>query len=184
MKKKQDQAILNRAKQFDRQALEEIYDLYSPGIYRYAYRLLGDVDLAMDCMSETFSRFLTALRHGNGPDNYIQAYLYRIAHNWVTDFYRSKASTTLPLDMDLRADEIDEPQIKTAASLEVQQLRKALSQLTPSQRQVIILRYLEELENETIAQVMNKPVGSIKALQHRGLESLRRILIRFEDRKL
>jgi RNA polymerase sigma-70 factor (ECF subfamily) len=76
----QEKAILSRAKQFDRQALEEIFDLYSPGIYRYAYHLLGDAELARDCMSETFIRLLNALQHGNGPDNYL-AYLYRIAHN-------------------------------------------------------------------------------------------------------
>lgn len=184
MQRKQEQAILKRAKQFDREALEEIFDNYSPGIYRYAFRLLGDAELASDCMSETFSRFLYALKQENGPDNYLQAYLYRIAHNWITDYYRSKVAGTLPLNMELQANSNDEPHRTVADEMEKQQLRHALSLLTPDQRQVIILRYLEELEHEVIAQAMNKPVGSIKALQHRAIESLRRILMRNEDHKI
>jgi RNA polymerase sigma-70 factor, ECF subfamily len=56
--------------------------------------------------------------------------------------------------------------------------------LTPDQRQAIILKYLEDWENNAIAQAMNKPVGAVKALQHRGLEALRRILNRTEDMDL
>ena len=85
MKNRPEQAILERAKRFEAQALEEIFDTFSPGIYRYAFRLLGDADLARECMSETFSRFLQAVKREGGPDNYLQAYLYRITHNWFTD---------------------------------------------------------------------------------------------------
>jgi RNA polymerase sigma-70 factor (ECF subfamily) len=79
--------LIQRARQYDRQALAQIYDLYSPGLYRYAMRLLGDQSLAEDCVSETFSRFLQALRGRKGPQNYLQAYLFRMAHNWIADQY-------------------------------------------------------------------------------------------------
>src|SRR4030042_2681289 len=109
MRRRLDQVILERAKRFEAQALEEIFVTFSPGIYRYAFRLLGDTDLARECMSETFSRFLSALKRDSGPDNYLQAYLYRIAHNWVTDFYRSKTPPTLPLDSETPASPANEP---------------------------------------------------------------------------
>src|SRR4030043_796857 len=109
MKNSPEKVILEQAKRFDVQALEEIFDNHSPGIYRYAYRLLGDTELARECMAETFSRFLTALKRDSGPDNYLQAYLYRIAHNWITDYYRSKVPPTLPLDGVTLADSTDEP---------------------------------------------------------------------------
>jgi RNA polymerase sigma-70 factor, ECF subfamily len=181
MKINPDQAILERAKRFEAQALEEIFDAYSPRIYRYAYRLLGDEELARECMSETFSRFLSALKHNRGPDTYIQAYLYRIAHNWVTDYYRSKIPPTLPLDGDVPIDRTDEPHQIVTAEMSTQQLRQALSLLTPDQRQVIMLKYIEDWKNESIAISMDKPVSAVKALQHRGLEALRRILNRYED---
>ncbi len=181
MKNSPDQAILERAKRFDAQTLEEIFDTFSPGIYRYAFRLLGDKDIAQECMSETFSRFLNALKRESGPDNFLQAYLYRIAHNWVTDFYRSKTPPPLPLDTNSPANPSDEPHQVLADEMASQQLRDALSLLTPDQRQVIVLKYIEDWENEAIAKTLNKPVGAVKALQHRGLEALRRILIRYED---
>lgn len=181
MRKSQDQAILERAKRFEAQTLEEIFNSFSPGIYRYAYRLLGDEELARECMSETFSRFLSALKRDSGPDDYLQAYLYRIAHNWVTDYYRSKVPPTLPLDVNTPADPTIEPHQVVAAAMDNQQLRDALSLLTPDQRQVIVLKYLEDWEIESIAQTLNKPVGAVKALQHRALEALRRILNRYKD---
>jgi RNA polymerase sigma-70 factor (ECF subfamily) len=181
MRNNQEQAILERAKRFEAQALEEIFDKQSQGIFRYAFRLLGDTELARECMAETFSRFLTALKHENGPETYLQAYLYRIAHNWVTDFYRSKIPPSLPLDDQVTANPVEQPEQKFSAEMTNQQLRLALTLLTPDQRQVIVLKYLEDWENDAIALSLNKPVGAVKALQHRALEALRRILTRNED---
>lgn len=170
-----DSALLRRARQFDEDALAEIYDSLSPAIYAYALRLSGDVDTAEECVSETFSRFLTALRHGQGPTEHIKAYLYRIAHNWITDRYRRRRPEA-PLDPELRASPALEPQAVVAQSLEQRKLRMALERLTPEQRQVIALKYLQELDNAEIAETLQKPVGAVKALQHRALASLRRIL--------
>ena len=181
MKYTPDQGILERAKRFETQALEEIFATFSPGIYRYAYRLLGDEDLAKECMSETFSRFLAALKRESGPDNYLQAYLYRIAHNWVTDFYRSKVPPSVPLDANTPASSAEQPHQVVADEMTNRQLREALALLTPDQRQVIILKYLEDWQNEAIARTLNKPVGAVKALQHRALIALRRILSQHED---
>ncbi len=181
MRNNPDQAILERAKRFEAQALEEIFDQYSQGIYRYAFRLLGDTELARECMAETFSRFLTVLKRESGPDTYLKAYLYRIAHNWVTDFYRSKIPPSLPLDDQVTANPVEQPEQKYSAEMTNQQLRLALTLLTPDQRQVIVLKYLEDWENDAIALSLNKPVGAVKALQHRALEALRRILTRNEE---
>ena len=181
MRKSPDQAVLERAKRFEAQALEEIFNEFSSGIYRYAFRLLGDADLASECMAETFSRFLSALKRSSGPNDYLQAYLYRIAHNWVTDYYRSKVPPSLPLDVNTPAESKDEPHQVLSRRAEDQLLRNALALLTPDQRQVIVLRYLEDWEIDAIALNLNKPAGAIKALQHRGLEALRRIMSRYED---
>jgi len=181
MKNSPEKVILEQAKRFDAQALEEIFDRYSPGIFRYAYRLLGDTEIARECMAETFSRFLTALKRESGPDNYLQAYLYRIAHNWITDYYRRKIPPAVPLDKVNLTDSTTEPHQVMVDHLSSQQLREALSLLTADQRQVIVLKYIEEWENNAISMALNRPVGAIKALQHRGLEALRRILNRHKD---
>lgn len=170
-----EEILLQRARQFEEAALVEIYDRFSPGIYRYSFRLLGDVDLAEDCVSETFSRLLRSLRHGKGPRQYLQAYLYQIAHHWITDHFRSQPAQEL-LDVDdlalHQADESDPDWTEIAPH----RLRSALAALTPDQRQVIVLKYLEDMDNATIARVVQKPVGAVKSLQHRAINSLRRLL--------
>jgi RNA polymerase sigma-70 factor (ECF subfamily) len=127
-------------------------------------------------VAETFSRFLKALRCGQGPRDHLQAYLYRIAHNWITDCYRRQPSPPLELDESLRADELERPERQADAALEQEQVRLALRALTPEQRQVVALRFVEGWNNEEVALALEKPVGAVRALQHRALATLRRLL--------
>ncbi|MGB7537313.1 MAG: sigma-70 family RNA polymerase sigma factor [Anaerolineales bacterium] len=169
--------MLVRAQLLDEQALAEIYDRWSPALYRYALRLLGAKDLAEECVAETFSRFLVSLHQDRGPREFLQAYLFRISHNWMTDYYRSHRSALLPLDPAVRAACEDEPMQLSDLEAERGQVRAALSRLTPDQRQVVLLRFEEEWNSEMIAAALNKSEGAVKALQHRALESLRRMLL-------
>jgi RNA polymerase sigma-70 factor, ECF subfamily len=170
-----EEILLHRAHNFDLESLGEIYDTYSPRVYRYAVRLLGDPDLAEECVSETFQRFLVALKNGGGPQDHLQAYLYRIAHNWITDQYR-RQPPVLELSEYL-SDENANPAQHALDRIDQSLVRSALMRLTPDQRQVIILRFLEGWDNEETARIMDKPYGAIKALQHRALETLKRLLL-------
>jgi len=180
-------AFLQRVRQLDEAALAEVYDTFSPAIYAYALRLLDNEDLAEECVAETFSRLLLALRQGGGPGEHLRAYLYRVAHNWITDQYRCRPEM---LSLDLQDENQDEAYAGLAGSTtaggdphqEVERraqqarVRHALGRLTPDQRQVVVLKYLEDCDHAEIARLLNKPVGAIKSLQHRALEALRRLL--------
>ncbi|WKZ34200.1 MAG: sigma-70 family RNA polymerase sigma factor [Anaerolineales bacterium] len=170
----EEQELLRRASRFDTKALAEIYDTYSPGVYRYSMRLIGDMSLAEDCVSETFARFLKSLQERHGPREHLQAYLYRIAHNWIADFYRKQEETSELSDA-IRS-EADVPEEEAAKHIRQTQVRKAIRELTPDQQQVISLKYLEEWSNEEIARALKKPVGAVKSIQHRALKSLQRLL--------
>ena len=176
--------LLKQAKVFDLTALGIIYDLFSPGIYRYAMRLLGDDCLAEDCVADTFSRFLQSLRVKQGPDTHLQAYLYRIAHNWITDSYRRHPIISIELDESLKIDDSMSPETLADINFEQQNIRLALRALTPDQRQVICLRFIEGWQNNEISESLQKPVGAIKALQHRAIETLRRYLSNGEKASL
>jgi RNA polymerase sigma-70 factor (ECF subfamily) len=179
-----EQRWLHAAHQMDEQTLAAIYDCFSPGLYRYAYRLLGDAALAEDCVAETFSRFLHALHAGGGPQTHLQAYLYRVAHNWMMDFYRRQPPPPFNLDELPQHSSNNAEQVSTEhaaeQSIRKDQLRAALRRLTADQRQVVTLKYLEGLQNDEIADILGKPVGAVKALQHRAEAALRRLLIKVE----
>jgi len=170
-----EQELLTAALRFEQKALAQIYDLYSPELYRYAARFLGDPSVAEDCVAETFSRFLKAMRAKRGPRDYLKAYLYRIAHNWIADYYR-RAPDVVELK-DTHPD-LDNNTPEQEASLRIRQaqVRKAMQKLTPDQQQVIALKYLEGWQNEEIAKAVKKPVGAVKSLQHRALARLKKNL--------
>ncbi len=169
-----EQQLQRAAMRFDQKALAQIYDLYSPELYRYAVRFLGDPCVAEDCVADTFSRFLKALRDRRGPKNYLRAYLYRIAHNWVADYYR-RAPDVVELKDTQPRDE-NSPEQEADLRLRQAQTHKAILQLTPDQQQVITLKYLQGMNNEEVAQALRKPVGAVKSLQHRALARLEKIL--------
>jgi RNA polymerase sigma-70 factor (ECF subfamily) len=162
--------LLQAALCFDQKALAQIYDLYSPELYRYAARFLGDPSVAEDCVADTFSRFLKAIYARRGPKDYLKAYLYRIAHNWVADYYR-RAPDVIELK-DTEPCSGSSPEQEVDLRLRQAQTRKAILQLTPDQQKVITLKYLQGMNNEEVAETLHKPVGAVKSLQHRALARL------------
>jgi RNA polymerase sigma-70 factor, ECF subfamily len=170
--------LLQRARLFDESALAELYDRYSPGLYRYAVRQLGEPDMAEECVSESFSRLLGAFSRGKGPDQHLQAYLYRIAHNWITDLFRREPAEPLPLEAEQLTADSPDPDDLVSDQEDYQALRAAIAELTPDQRQVFVLKYWEDWTNEAIAQALHKPVGAVKSLQHRAIQRLKRRMLK------
>ena len=181
MKTPDERALLERARCFDLQALEEIYDRFSPGLYVYAVRLLGNPCQAEDCVAETFSRLLQGLKAGRGPQEYLQAYLYRIAQNWITDQYRRQPPPPLSLEDGLPLAGEERTDQAAAEHWQAEQVRAALRRLTSDQRQVLTLKFYEGWDNEAVARTVQKPVGAVKSLQHRALDALRRMLSSAEE---
>jgi RNA polymerase sigma-70 factor (ECF subfamily) len=171
-----DEPLLRQARHFDQEALAEVYDRYNNGIYYYALRLLGDPSLAEDCAAETFSRLLRALRNGGGPIDNLKAYLYRSAHNWITDHYRR--IPPLPLDPEANLVQPDSDPCEQAENSIVQgRVRAAVRLLTPEQQQVIALRFVDGWDLDEVATSLKKPVGAVKALQHRAIAALQKMLL-------
>jgi len=169
--------LLNKAREFDQKALADIYDLFSDRLFAYAYKHVGKPQVAEDLVAETFKRFLTALERGGGPSDHLQAYLYRITHNLISDLYRREPPPSLELDEEILADEDPGPPGQVAQLQQAERVRRALRMLTEEQRQVVVLRFLEGWTTQEIARTMDKSLGAVKALQHRGVAALQRILI-------
>ena len=173
--------LLKQARTFDQEALAKIYDMFSDALYAYAFKHVGRAQVAEDLVAETFQRFLTALERGGGPQNHLRAYLYRITHNLITDLYRREPPPTQELDEERLIEDTPGPSGILSEQQESEKVRQALRLLTPEQRQVLTLKYLEGWSSAEIAQSMEKSLGAVKALQHRGVAALQRILLEGEE---
>jgi len=152
-----EKELLKAALRFEQKALAQIYDLYSPELYRYAARFLGDPSVAEDCVAETFSRFLKAIHTKRGPKDYLRAYLYRIAHNWIADYYR-RAPDVVELKETHQDLENNAPEQEASLRIRQSQVRKAIQKLTADQQQVIALKYLEGWQNEKLPRLSRNPL--------------------------
>lgn len=159
-----------------------LYDRYAPELYRYIYQRLGAKAIAEDLTAEVFVRVLGMTR---APDDW-RAYLYRIAHNLVVDYFR-KHPRVLEEPHEFLVDDHNDPVERAELAEEQRRLRKAIARLTPDQQQVVVLKFVQEMSNAEVARIMNKPEGAVKALQHRALENLREWLgarLPYQEREL
>ena len=168
--------LVKRAKRGDSAAFAEIYDRCQPAIYRYVYYQVNDAAVAEDLTGEVFVRLVEKIDRFTYRGRPLLAWLYTIARNLVTD-HRRRAKHAYPLELESQpiADTID---VESTVEHSLAQLRllDAIKRLTDDQRQVILLKFIEGADNATTAHVLGKSINAVKALQHRGLASLRRIL--------
>jgi RNA polymerase sigma-70 factor (ECF subfamily) len=173
-----EQELIRLARGLDQTVLTIIFDTYYRPLYRYLYHHIGHKTTAEDLAAEVFTRLLEQIRVGRGPERYLKAWLYRVAHNLAVDELRKRAYRDHDvLDETVAASGQSVSELAHLAA-QSQQARMALAHLAPRQRTVVILKFLEGLENDEIAQIMNLSVSAVKALQHRGLAALRRHLSR------
>ena len=169
--------LIQRAQSGDATAFAEIYDRCQPAIYRYIFYQINDVAAAEDLTGEVFVRLVEKIDRFTYRDRPLLAWLYTIARNLVTDYYR-RAGRQPPLPNGLETAHTPDLEETVEHRLAQRRLAAALAHLTDDQRQVIILKFVEGLDNEMVAHTLGKSVGAVKTLQHRALAALRRILER------
>ena len=162
-------------RRLDPESLGAVYDALSPALFRYAFRLLGDGRTAEDVVAETFSRLLAAIRNGGGPQVYLGAYLYRIAHNLTANWHRdSHRRREVPLDDHTHTIRHGEqPEAALVKNEEIEGLLESIRRLPDDRQNLLILKFVERMSNEEIAHIMGRSEGAIKSLYHRTLLSLR-----------
>ncbi len=170
-----------RAKDGDGDAFSRLYDAYFDRIYRFFYYRVDDEEMAGDLTSQVFIKAWENLDHYQPSGHPFGAWLFQIARNLAIDHYR----TSLEM-VSLDGDQIDieDPAIDVAKQEEDQSraewVRAALRQITPEQRQVLVMKFIEGMSTDEIAIMMGKRTGAIRALELRGLKLLSRIM-RMDD---
>jgi RNA polymerase sigma-70 factor (ECF subfamily) len=173
-----DEVLLNKAGEGDQAAFLELYDRYREPIFRFAYRLLGSVEIAEDV---THDCFLSLIRK---PENFrperasLKTYLYAAARNLSMKHFRSQGR-------EIGLDEVTEepkesprrgPLRRLLDEELATQVREAVFSLPPLQREALILFEYEGLSLNEVAEIAGTDAGAIKARLYRAREGMRRML--------
>lgn len=168
--------LVQRAQALDESALSELYTTYYPRVYNYTYLQLGDVQAAEDLASDVMLKVLESIKKYRFKGTPFSAWVFRIARNAIIDLHRRrKRRGEVDLTEPIAAMQLS-PQVLAERALDRGQLHLALKHLTDEQRQVIVLKFIEGFDNASVARILGRSEGAVKSLQHRALNSLRRIM--------
>ena len=179
-----DEFLLQKAVNGDQAAFLELYDRFRQPIFRFAYRLVGSVEIAEDV---THDCFLSLIRK---PENFrperasLKTYLFAAARNLALKHFRDTGREA-GLD-EITEEPKDSPRRGPLGRLLDEELatkvRDAILSLPPLQREALVLFEYEGLSLNEVAEIAGTDVGAIKARLYRGREGLRRILSPYLDR--
>jgi RNA polymerase sigma-70 factor (ECF subfamily) len=171
------EALVERARRNDREALAGLYDRYHGRVARFASGRLGDAEKAEDVTSETFEAMLRNLRSYH-PGTDFEAWLFTIAHRRVTDHFRR-----LGRRREVGLDEAVEPasgstgpEDHLVAAENRAEVARAFRKLRVDQQEILSLRILAGLSAMQVGEVLGKSEGAVRVAQHRALTSLRELM--------
>ncbi len=173
---REDAALAERARDGDTQAFAALYDRYFEKVFRYVYYRVREEAEAEDVTSEVFFRALRAMPRYE-PRQPFLAWLYRIARNAIIDRARAarpRVSFEDALAHPDAGDHVIDPDARILATDRRSRLRAALAHLTAEQQEVVVLRFVEGLSADEVGKVMRKRSGTVRGLQYRALQALRK----------
>lgn len=180
---KQDDLLIQRCLDGDTTAFGELVGLYQDRVFNSVCRLLGNAEDAQDVVQEAFILAYQSLNRFKGESQF-STWLYRIAYNAAIS-YKRKQRVVLSIDGakngENRSDPVDpSEEIRPEHAMEQQEqesrIQQALSQLSPDHRVVLIMKDMEGQKYETMAEILEVPVGTIRSRLHRARLELREIL--------
>src|SRR5580693_3507166 len=163
-------ALVARAQQADREALEELYLLHFDRIYSYLHLTVGNRHDAEDLTTQTFLKMLESIGKFRWQSAPFSAWLFRIAHNLSMDHFR--ASRRWPPEP--HGSEERSAEEEALHAIGRQSMLELIDKLSPEQQQVLTLKFVFNFPNGDVATILEKTEGAIKSLQHRALASLQK----------
>jgi RNA polymerase sigma-70 factor (ECF subfamily) len=165
-------------------AVTRVYTAYAPALFRFFLAAVGDRPTAEDLTGDVFKSAIEGLPGFRGSVEMLGGWLFRIARHDLFDY--QARSLVQPLDDLLEeaalASGAVDPEQLALDRVEGDRVLAALRQLTPDQREVLLLRMAANFTAPEVAGILNKSTEAVKVLQHRGLASLARVLGVTNDR--
>ncbi len=160
----------------------ESYEEFSDAIFRYALFQTSNKQVALDISQDTFIKTWQYLQKGEEVEN-IRAFLYRVAKNLIIDYRRKKKSYSLDemtefgLDFQIEEDLLE----KKEEEFERDRVLKTIHDVDDKYREILILRYVEEMSIKEIGEVMDKSQNHVSVMIHRGVEKLKKLLKKYNE---
>ncbi len=175
MQENDDNAVLDQAVSGDSEAFGVLYERYVTRIYNYIFYRIGNSYDAEDLTERVFMRALRHIGSYNNRGLPFSAWLYRIAHNLVANWYRDNSRRKeIPLDDGiLTIHQSSFPEQELLHSEERERLLHVIRRLPPDRQQLVILKFVDHLSNAEIGQIMGRTEGAVKSLYHRTLLTIR-----------
>lgn len=175
-----EELYIIRAQAGDSACFGHLYDRYIAQIHRFIALKVGTRQEAEDLTHEVFVSAWQKLPNYKPQGYPFSSWLYRIARNRVIDYYRTK-KPQVSIDEQIAIDEAGlgiegDTSDEFDKGLSMASIQRALAQLSGDQREVMQLRFLDDLSPAEIAQVMGKREGAVRILQHRAIQKLKTIL--------
>jgi RNA polymerase sigma-70 factor (ECF subfamily) len=172
-----------------REAFGELVTRYQARLFNAALRLVQSHDDAADVVQDAFLSAFQSLHTFKGDAEFF-TWLYRIAFNTAISLKRKKRPAlsleALPGEIGLDPDDPSEyvkPGVALERNEDERQLRIALARLSPEHREVLLLKDIDGLKYEEIAELLGVPLGTIRSRLHRARLELRDLLVPEEERK-
>jgi RNA polymerase sigma-70 factor (ECF subfamily) len=171
-----ERLLVQKAIGGDSAAFADLYDRHVVRVYRHIYYLANDAREAEDLTAQTFLKAWEAVGRYKERGAPFVAWLLRIAHNLTISYLRSKREHGV-----LEEGYIDQklhrnPEEALEQSTDEETVRNAILRLREEQRQVIMLRFVEEMDYREVAALIGKSVPAVRVIQHRALGNLRKIM--------
>lgn len=167
-------ALVDRARHGDADAFGALYDRFQPEIVRYLAHRVGDAEVAQDLSQQVFLKAWQAIPRYESRGVPFKAWLYRMAHNQMVDYFRTRRFTTDLEGVD-PPEEAEAERLLLAGELNAA-LERALARLSEDHRQVLVLRFLMEKSGREISEIMGRKEVTVRGLQMRALQALRRAI--------
>ncbi len=167
--------VLMRAARGDKDAFGELYQRYIDRIFNYVYYRTGNVHDAEDLTARVFQRAMNHIHNYTDRGVPLSAWLYRIAHNLVANWHRDRSrKQEIPLeDLPVLPARGDHPETWLVRTEEQEALLRLIRKLPSERQHLLILKFVENLSNAEIGQIMGRSEGAVKSLYHRTLLALR-----------
>ncbi|MCX6398267.1 MAG: sigma-70 family RNA polymerase sigma factor [Propionibacteriales bacterium] len=171
-------ALVELARNGDKEAFGQLYDHYQPSVYRFLYYRVGSMTLAEDLTAETFFRALRSMHSFRWQGKDFGAWLMTIARNLTADHFkagRTRLEQTTE-DMQTLDSTSESPEVEVLSSLTNEALLRALGELPSEQRECLIMRFLQGLSIAETAEILGRSSGAVKQLQLRGVRNLSKLI--------